>query len=181
MSISIAIAYIRRKLEFWKAAFEEAKHHRDENGKFSSVGAPPDKSDKEAFTKYLRALVRQNAEQGMSREEAILKKLSEQYPNAKIYKQCYLCDNLGRQLKDPVSGEARRLDLLVVQGGKALKPIEVTSRKASKSTQMNKEKRIRQAQKESGKDLYAQIGKGDVIKIPYSLKTRVWRTEDFAA
>lgn len=102
-------------------------------------------------------------------------------PDAKICGQCYLCDNLGQRLIDPTSGQCRRIDLLVVQGGKTVKSIEVTSRKAAKSTQMNKEKRIRADHRKTGKDLYAQIKGGDVVKIPYSLKTRVWRTEDFAA
>lgn len=125
-------------------------------------------------------MVRQNYNHGMSREESILKKLTEMYPDAKIYSQCYLCDNLGRRLIDETSGEARRIDLLVVQGKKAVKSVEVTSNKASKSTQMNKEKRIRAKRREAGKTLYAQIRDGEVVKIPYSLKTRVWRTEDFA-
>lgn len=188
MSIRLALNYIASKLDCWKAAasigFDPSKHPRRPDGKFGAIGPPPDKADKPAYKKWLGALVRQSYNHGMAREQAIRKKLLELYPpesGAKIHEQCYLCDNLGRRLIDPKTGEARRIDLLVEMNLKAVRSTEVTSRRAQKGVQMGKEKRIREAQKAAGKDLYAQIKGGDVVKIPYSLKTRVWRTEDFAA
>jgi hypothetical protein len=157
---------------------------RDDHGRWTAAGNAPPREDKEAYKKWLRLLIRENYNHGMSRMESVRKKLGEQYPPGSgyaIHEESYLCDNLGRRLRDPKTGEARRIDFIVEKDGKVVRSIEVTSSKAEKVVQMGKENRIRDSHRETGKALYAQIKGGDVVRLPYSIKTRVWRTEDYAA
>ena len=69
--------------------------------------------------------------------------LKQQYPDATIVKERYLRDSSGKSIKDPLTDSRRRVDFAVIQDGKVVDMIEVTSPTADKTMQVNKEARIR--------------------------------------
>ena len=84
----------------------------------------------------------------------------------------YLRDENGEIVKDPVTGEARRIDFVVVKDGKVVDSVEVTSKTADKTEQTAKEDRIR----ENGGN-YIKTTDGDLVRIPDDLKTRIERRD----
>lgn len=70
------------------------------------------------------------------------------------------------------TGKARRVDFVVVKGGKVVDSIEVTSQTADKKDQLAKESRIR----ECGGN-YVRDNNGNLIEIPSSVHTRVERRD----
>jgi hypothetical protein len=64
-----------------------------------------------------------------------------QHPNATIQCQCYLRNARGKSVRDPVTGERRRIDTAVIENGQA-QTYEVTSPTADKVGQLAKENRI---------------------------------------
>jgi RHS repeat-associated protein len=84
-----------------------------------------------------------NKVSGDAREAQTLKDLQQQYPDANIVKERYLRDSDGKSIKDPLTGERRRVDLAVIQDGKVIDLVEVTSPTADKRSQFEKERRIR--------------------------------------
>jgi YD repeat-containing protein len=81
---------------------------------------------------------------GEKRENLVLSELKAKYPNATIQKQVYLRNADNKIAKDPLSNnEGRRLDFVVIQEGKVLEAVEVTSMKADKAFQLTKEDNIR--------------------------------------
>jgi len=98
-----------------------------------------------AVVEKTRSKIKQNKKEGDMREakeEEILKK---QNPDADVQGQRYLRDADGNIVKDPVTGEGRRIDHVVIQNKKALDAVETTSQTANKKQQMEKEARIRNA------------------------------------
>ena len=84
-----------------------------------------------------------NKEDGLAREAKALKTLVSKYGDEFVLREQYLRDNLGRIIKDPITNEARRIDMLVVdKWGKVIRSIEVTSQTADKVNQTQKELRI---------------------------------------
>lgn len=117
----------------------------------------------------------QNKIDGLQREAEVKKELEEKYPPEEGYKiisEAYLRDADGNIVKDPETGKARRVDFVVVKGGKVVDSIEVTSQTADKKDQLAKESRIR----ECGGN-YVCDNNGNLIEIPSSVHTRVERRD----
>ena len=89
------------------------------------------------------AKVRINQFEGVRRETETLADLRVQYPNARIQSQVYLRTADGKWARDPLTGEARRLDFVVIENGRVLDVVETTSIGARKTEQFRKEQRIR--------------------------------------
>lgn len=101
--------------------------------------------------------------------------MQEKYPPEKGYsiiREAYLRDENGNIVKDPVTGEARRIDFVVIKDGKVVEMVEVTSKTASKDAQTTKENRIR----DNGGN-YIKDDKGDIVEIPNSVQTRIDRRD----
>ena len=93
-----------------------------------------------------------NKVDGDKREAIALTILRQEHPNAIILKERYLRNSDGVSIRDVGieeggTGERRRVDFVVVEDGKAIRVIEVTSPTASKDLQFEKEERIRQKAK----------------------------------
>ncbi|ANH81768.1 hypothetical protein A8C56_12945 [Niabella ginsenosidivorans] len=84
-----------------------------------------------------------NKVDGDAREKIAREQLQKEHPNAKIVKERYLRDANGKSVKDSLTGERRRIDLVVIEDGKVTKVVEVTSHTADKTAQREKEMRIR--------------------------------------
>ncbi|MEK7893134.1 hypothetical protein AAB992_39240, partial [Burkholderia contaminans] len=82
-----------------------------------------------------------NSIEGARREDVFNAQMRAKHPNATIQCQCYLRDAQGKSVKDPVTGERRRVDTAVIENGRA-QTYEVTSPTADKTVQTAKEQRI---------------------------------------
>jgi RHS repeat-associated protein len=89
-----------------------------------------------------RAAITIRAEQGAAREAKVAEALRAENPGAKVQNQQYLRDESGKIVKDPITGEGRRVDHAVIKDGQAT-TVETTSLKADKNPQLRKEERIR--------------------------------------
>jgi hypothetical protein len=89
------------------------------------------------------AQVRVNQFDGARRESETLEDLRAQHPNAQIQSQVYLRTEDGRRALDPLTGEGRRLDFVVIEDGRVIDVVETTSMGARKAEQFRKEQRIR--------------------------------------
>lgn len=89
------------------------------------------------------AQVTRNRLDGTAREVAAGRQLTSQYPDASVFRERYLRTADGKIAKDPLTGEGRRIDYIVVRRGRAVDSVEVTSQTASKDVQTLKEQRIR--------------------------------------
>ncbi|MCF1492672.1 hypothetical protein GOZ83_06420 [Agrobacterium vitis] len=89
----------------------------------------------------LLSQIQRNAIDGAARETVALAQLEKLNPGSRIFTQRYLRDANGKIVKDPVTGEGRRLDIVVVKGGKGTS-YEITSQTAPKLLQLQKEGRI---------------------------------------
>jgi RHS repeat-associated protein len=85
-----------------------------------------------------------NARNGGRREKEVAAQLQVENPDAKVQNQTYLRDANGKIVKDPVTGEGRRVDHAVINGDTA-ETYETTSQTANKTAQTAKENRIREA------------------------------------
>ena len=83
-----------------------------------------------------------NAIEGDRRHQEFNAKIKEKYPNATIQCECYLRNAQGQSVKDPDTGERRRIDTAVIENGEA-QTFEVTSLTANKVDQIAKEGRVR--------------------------------------
>lgn len=119
--------------------------------------------------------VEQNHIDGSLREEEVRKELERMYPETEGYsilEQVTLRDADGNVVRDAETGEARRLDFVVVdKEGKVVKSIEVTSLTANKDYQSAKEERIRQ----QGGNYIKNPETGQLNEIPQNVKTEIWR------
>lgn len=128
----------------------------------------------ETGMKDVDALI-QNKLDGLEREKDVAKELNEEYPSEEGYStipEATLRDKDGNIVKDPVTGEARRIDFVVVKDGKVVDSIEVTSKTADKSAQSAKEDRIREA---GGN--YIRDNNGSLVEIPKEIRTRIERRD----
>ena len=91
-----------------------------------------------------------NKADGIAREEKVLKNLTKKFGEDNVIREAVLRDANGNWIHDLATGEARRIDLIVKQGDKVLKSIEVTSKSADKALQMAKEARILEQAKQLG-------------------------------
>lgn len=86
--------------------------------------------------------VKKNKKDGLAREKQTEKELKEQNPDASVQSEQYLRDKDGKIAKDPLSGEGRRIDHVVIKDGKVVDMVETTSMTADKTTQIAKQARI---------------------------------------
>lgn len=117
----------------------------------------------------------QNKQDGLRREAEVEAELQEKYPpedGYSIEQEVYLRDKDGNIVKDPVTGEARRIDFVVIKDGVVVDSIEVTSKTADKSEQSAKEARIRDA---GGN--YIKDSAGNLVEIPATVQTRIERRD----
>ena len=117
----------------------------------------------------------QNKIDGLQREDEAEKELKEKYPETEGYEiisEAYLRDKDGNIVKDHVTGEARRIDFVVIKDGKAVDSVEVTSKTADKTEQTAKENRIR----ENGGN-YVRDSNGNLVEIPKDVQTRIERKD----
>jgi hypothetical protein len=136
------------------------------------------KAQNELFVEKINAekieQLEKNREAGANREELAHKELQKELPEDEGYKierEQYLRDKEGNIVKDPDTGQARRIDFIVYKDGEVVKNIEVTSDSASKVKQMQKEDNIRKA----GGDFIKDRDTGQLIEIPKNIKTDVTR------
>lgn len=97
---------------------------------------------KKSPTDAKRDQVKKNKRDGMRREKETEQELVEKYPDASVQREQYLRDKDGKILKDPLTGEARRVDHVVIKDWKVIDMVETTSTSADKAGQMAKENRI---------------------------------------
>lgn len=117
----------------------------------------------------------QNKIDGLQREAEVRGELEKKYPAEEGYEivsEVYLRDEDGNIVKDPETGQARRIDFVVVKDGKVVDSIEVTSKTADKTEQIAKEERIR----DNGGN-YIRDNNGNLIRIPDNVQTRVERRD----
>jgi len=84
-----------------------------------------------------------NKAAGTAREVAVGKELVAKYPGASVQAERFLRTADGKIARDWLTGEARRIDHVVIKDGKAIEAVEVTSETADKAAQIAKENRIR--------------------------------------
>jgi len=115
-----------------------------------------------------------NREDGANREELAHEDLQREFPEAKGYKierEQYLRDKDGNIVKDPETGEARRIDSVVTKEGQVVKSVEVTSETAPKDAQIAKEERIRN----EGGNYVRDRDTGELVVMPKDMQTEVRR------
>ncbi len=115
-----------------------------------------------------------NRKNGDLREEQVYERLKEMYPEHQGYKiigEAYLRDEQGNIVKDDLTGQARRIDFVVVKDGVVIDSVEVTSETAPKEAQLAKEQRIR----ENGGNYIKDPETGEIYKFPSQIQTHVWR------
>ena len=111
---------------------------------------------------------------GAAREEAQGDELAREYAGEDGYNiesQCSIRDESGRVVKDPETGEGRRLDFVVIKNGEAVGSYEVTSEGADKTAQLAKEQRICNA----GGNFVEDRQSGDLVRFAPGVKTEVVR------
>jgi hypothetical protein len=117
----------------------------------------------------------QNKIDGLEREKEVYEELQEKYPpedGFEIISEAYLRDADGNIARDKETGEARRIDFIVVKNGKVVDSVEVTSKTADKTAQSAKEVRIR----ESGGN-YIRDNNGNLVEISENVSTRIERKD----
>lgn len=117
-----------------------------------------------------------NQEVGAVREDLVLGELGRLFPRKdgyRILRQPYLRDASGSIARDAQTRQSRRLDFVVYRNRRVVRALEVTSRGADKVGQMAKETRIRQ----QGGNFIKDMESGDLLHLPRTLKTRVYRIQ----
>lgn len=128
------------------------------------------KLEKEAIKEPIK-----NKIEGSKREQEVKEELEKTYPKEKGYEiisEASLRDKNGKIVADSKTGEARRLDFVIVKNNKVVDSVEVTSKTADKTKQIAKENRIR----ENGGN-YIKDNNGNLIEIPKTVQTRIERRD----
>ena len=116
-----------------------------------------------------------NRMSGAAREEMVGGELARDYPAENgnhIERECSLRDAEGHIVRDPETGEARRIDFAVInEDGEVVKSAEVTSETADKTAQMAKEERIREA----GGNYIEDRRTGEYVPFRPGVKTEIER------
>jgi len=118
--------------------------------------------------------IEKNREDGANREELAHEDLQREFPEEEWYKmerEQYLRDKDGNIVRDPETGEARRIDFVVTKEGQVVKSVEVTSETAPKDAQIAKENRIRN----EGGNFVKDRDTGQLVEIPKDTQTEVRR------
>lgn len=120
------------------------------------------------------AQVTKNKLDGTAREEQVMKDLVSKNGENNIIREALLRNKDGIPIKDPESGEARKIDFIVTKGEKVIESIEVTSETADKTSQMAKQARIlEQAEKQGG--AFIKDKHGDLIEFTRDIITEIRR------
>lgn len=138
----------------------------------SELNKPLESHTSRSLEKFQEGII-PNKEEGLRREAEVVEELEEKYPetdNYEIVSEAYLRDSEGRIVKDPETGEARRIDFVVVKDATVVESIEVTSETADKTLQTTKENRIREA---GGN--YIRINNGELATFPENIQTLIER------
>jgi hypothetical protein len=158
-------------LEALKAKVEtEIEIHREAKAAedLTALGKEAGKLDEE------KSQIEKNRLDGLERERTVHGDLVEKYSESEgyqVHEQRYLLDANGKIVKDPVTGEARRIDFLVSKDGEVIDSVEVTSETAPKELQLEKEERIREA----GGNYIQDRSTGELIRFAEGVQTRVRR------
>lgn len=115
-----------------------------------------------------------NQEAGKAREKVVGDELVHEYPAEAGYhieSQCHLRDKSGEIVRDPETGESRKIDFEVIKDGEVVKSVEVTSETADKTAQLAKEERIRDA----GGNYIVDRRAGELVRFAPDVKTEVVR------
>lgn len=81
---------------------------------------------------------------GTAREKRAQGILERRYGKQNVLSERYLRGADGKSVKDPLTGERRRIDFVVKGQDGKWRPVEITSKTAPKDVQLAKEDRIRQ-------------------------------------
>lgn len=111
----------------------------------------------------------QNRFDGTRRQEEYRQEMAEIYGEENVLTERYLRNADGNIVRDPQTGEARRLDCVVVNGQCGTFTSEVTSPTAIKTEQIEKEERIR----EQGGTFVENPNTGELIEVPLSTVERI--------
>ena len=139
----------------------------------------PDRELNKSIDGYSRSLdnfkegIIPNKEEGLRREAEVEVELKGKYPESEGYEivsEAYLRDSEGKIVRDPETGEARRIDFVIAKDDKVVDSIEVTSETADKTWQLAKENRIREA---GGN--YIRTIDGALAEFPDSVQTTIER------
>lgn len=131
----------------------------------------------ESGDKYLDEIdsqIKRNKLDGIAREEKVLEDLISANGKENIIREALLRDKDGIPIRDPESGEARRIDFIVIQGKKIIESIEVTSKTADKTLQMAKETRILETAAERG-GAFIKDKSGMLIEFTADISTKIRR------
>ena len=118
--------------------------------------------------------IERNRCDGAKREEKVRIELEIKYPEEDGYHiedQCSLRDETGKIAFDPVTGESRRSDIVVIKDGQVVRSVEVTSETAYKTAQLAKEYRIREA----GGNFVLDRRTGELVPLAPGVKTEIVR------
>ncbi|MFN3440571.1 MAG: ShlB/FhaC/HecB family hemolysin secretion/activation protein [Acidovorax sp.] len=102
-------------------------------------------SQQQSISDFIMMSVQENAVAGSRREREVTADLLAQYPGGSVQNQQYLRDKEGNIVIDPNTGTARRLDHVVIVGGKVIEVVETTSLTADKDQQILHERETRRA------------------------------------
>lgn len=102
-----------------------------------------------------------NKEESLVREARAKTRLERRYGKSNVLSERYLRDAKGKSVKDPLTGERRRVDFVVKKPDGKWHPVEVTSPKAPKSVQLDKEVRIRDA----GGEFVRNPNTGEIVPV----------------
>ncbi|MDQ5903914.1 MAG: Filamentous hemagglutinin N-terminal protein, partial [Pseudomonadota bacterium] len=111
---------------------------------------------------FILQAVQDNAIAGSRREREVTIDLQTKYPGGSVQNQQYLRDRDGNIVIDPSTGTARRLDHVVVVGGKIVDVVETTSLTAEKDKQIEHERETRKA----GGVYIRDRNTGNLIEVP---------------
>ena len=115
-----------------------------------------------------------NQEAGKAREKVVGDELVHEYPAEAGYhieSQRHLRDKSGEIVRDPETGESRKIDFEVIKDGEVVKSVEVTSETADKTAQTAKEVRIRDA----GGNFVIDRSTGELVPFRSGVETEVVR------
>lgn len=112
--------------------------------------------------------------EGTAREEKVMEELISKNGDDNVIREALIRDKDGIPIKDPETGESRRIDFIVKQGKKIVESIEVTSETASKTAQIAKENRIlEEAAKRGG--AFIRDKSGELIEFTKDIITEIRR------
>jgi len=90
------------------------------------------------------ACISQNGTVGRGREKRVQRLLERIFGKDRVLRERYLRNSSGKSVRDPMTGERRRIDFLVQNRHGTWTPVEVTGRNVNKVSQITKEERIRE-------------------------------------